>query len=156
MFAHTTQASRAPIKCSISKNNNNTSLPTSTHLQYPNTEIVHIWDNNIGSTTNKYQKIDQTLDNRVLNTTSQHPAVDSTTKILPSVSKTKKSQHKLPVAFIPPSKPRAYTVPSLSSQKNRRLIPTVRFCPKINVSYQKNKQTNKFLKPAPPLHITKK
>ena len=60
---HTTQISRTPIKCSISTNNNNISLTTSTHLQSPTTEISHMWDNNIGSTTNKYQKIDQTLDN---------------------------------------------------------------------------------------------
>ena len=73
----------------MSNNNNNTSLPTSTHFQSPNTEIAHMWDNNIGSTTNKYQKVDQTLDNRVINTTSQHHAVDSTTKIIPSVSKNK-------------------------------------------------------------------
>ena len=62
-----------------------------------------MWDDNIGSTTNKYQKFDQTLDNRLLNTTSQHHAVDITTKHLPSVSKTKQSQHKSPVVFIPPS-----------------------------------------------------
>ena len=138
----TTQVSRTPIKFPISKNNNNTSLPTSTHLQSPNTEIAHMRDNNIGLTTNNYQKIDHTLDNRVLHTTSQYHAVDRNTKILPSVSTNKKSQHKLTVVFIPPSKPRAYTVPSLLSQQNRILIPSDRFRSKINVSYQtKKKQT---------------
>ena len=119
-------------------------------------KIAHMLDNNIGSTTNKYQKIDQTLENRVLNTTSQHHAVNSNSKILPSVLKNKKTQQTLPVVFIPPSKYHAYTIPSLSSQQNRRLIPSDRSCSKINISYQTKKQAKQFLKPAPPVHIMKK
>ena len=111
----------------------------STNLQSPNTEIAHMWDNNIGLTTNKYQKIDQTLDNRVLNTTSQHHAVDSNTKILPYVSKHKKNTTNI-TSSLYPSKPRAYTIHSLSSQQNRRLIPSNRFCSKIKISYQTKKQ----------------
>ena len=103
-------------------------------------------DNNIELTTNNYQKINQTLD-RVLHTTFQHHAVESNTKI---------SQHKLPVVFIPPSKPRAYTVLALLSQQNRRLKSSDRSRSKKNVSYQTKKQTNRLLKPAPTLHITKK
>ena len=90
--------------------------------------------------TNNYQKIDQTLENQVLHPTSQHHALDSNTKILPSISKNKKTQQTLQVVFIPPSKPRVYTIPSLSSQQNRRLIPSDRFCSKISVSYQTKKQ----------------
>ena len=136
------QVSRTPPKCSISTNNNNTSLPTSTHLQSPNNKIAYIWDNDTGLSTNRNQKIDQTLKYLVPNTTSQHHTVDSTTKSLPSVSTIKKSK-KLPVAFLSPRKPSTYSVTSLSSQQNRKLIPSDDLCPKINVSYQKktrNKQ----------------
>ena len=66
-------------------------------------------NNNVELKTNNYQKIDQIL-NRVPHTTFQNHAVESNTKILPSVSKNKKSQHKLPVVLIPPSKPRAYII----------------------------------------------
>ena len=92
-------------------------------------------DNNIALENNNFQKIDQTLD-RIPHTIFQNQAVESNTKILPSVSHNKKAQHKLPVVIIPPSKPRAYTVPVLSSQQNRRLQSSDRSRSNKNASYQ--------------------
>ena len=86
--AHTTQLSRTPKTFTTSKNNNNTSIPTSTHLQSSNTEIDHMRDNSIELKSNNYQKFDQTLD-RVPHTILQNHGVERNTKILPSVSKNK-------------------------------------------------------------------
>ena len=97
-------------------------------------------DNNIALKTNNYKKIDQTLV-RIPHTVFKNQAVESNTKILPSVSNNKKSQHTLPVVIIPPSTPRVYTVPVLSSPQNRRLQSSDRSRPNIFLPIKKtNKQ----------------
>ena len=52
--ANTTQVSRAPKKITISKNHNNTSIPTSILFQTSTITIDHLRDNNIALTNNNF------------------------------------------------------------------------------------------------------
>ena len=67
------QVRRTPTECSISKNTTNNLLLIIIHIQSTNTEIDHMWDNNIESTTAVTQK--KTISLSLIKYQTLHPKI---------------------------------------------------------------------------------